>query len=419
MQFPRLTMIEQQFPRPQAPAVEAEIQAQFNRLDFLSQSVKGKKIAVAVGSRGIARLADTAKATIAFLRSQGAEPFIIPAMGSHGGGTPEGQANILADYGITEKTLGVPIHAAMETLNLGETEDGIPVTIARTAYESDGVILINRIKPHTDFHGEIESGLLKMITIGLGKQKGAMACHSHTSRFSYDRIITDVARRIMATGKILGGIALLENAYHEIAEIEVIPAEQIETREKQLLPKAKALMPSLPVEKADVLLVERIGKNISGVGLDPNITGRWFDLNHRWQETPNFTRIVVLDLTEESKGNAAGIGLADFCTRRTVEAMDRRITYLNAITSRNVISAMIPLYFDTERETLEQTLVSLGERTPPENARLIWIRDTLNLDRILVSEALLDEAKKYSQVSEISEWREMSFDKDGNLRRSW
>ncbi|RJP19982.1 MAG: DUF2088 domain-containing protein [Candidatus Omnitrophota bacterium] len=413
--FPRMALVEQQFPRPQVESVERTIDEQFRQSGLKPQNLQGKNIAVAGGSRGIANIAGIVKTVVEVLKHYGAKPFILPAMGSHGGGTAEGQAKILADYGITPETMGVPIRSSMETVRLVETNLHIPVFMDRFAYEADGVIVVNRIKPHTDFHGEVESGLMKMITIGLGKKDGADACHSRTSMFAYDQIILSVSRHVLETGKILAGVAILENAYHETAELHVIPAPDIENRERELLSQAKSWMPSLPVEKADALIIDRIGKDISGTGLDPNITGRWYGLNYRIQETPDILRIVVLDLTEESKGNAVGIGLADFTSRRVIDKMNKEITYLNAITSRNILNAFLPLTFESDREALEQCMISLGKMITPQTVRLLHIRDTLNVTTIAASEALLPELKMSPQVKSIAELREIRFDEKGNF----
>ncbi len=413
-QFPRVALVEQKFPRPKVDSIEDTVESQF-REKITDGDWHGKKIAVATGSRGVANIARTVRETIQVLKQLGAEPFIIPAMGSHGGATAEGQSKILKDYGITQESMGVKVRSSMETVKIGETELGIPVYMDKNAFESDGVVVVNRIKAHTDFQGQIESGLMKMITIGLGKKDGANVCHSRTTQYSYDKIIMSVSRHVLQTGKILCGVAILENAYHETAGIEVIPAKEIEEREKQLLPRSKSLMPSLPVDSLDILIVEKIGKNISGTGMDPNIIGRWYNINGRWQEKPDITRIIVMDVTSESAGNAVGIGLADFCSNRVMKKMDRNITYLNAITSRNIINAFTPLTFDTDKEVLIQAQISLGGLITPETIRLIQIKDTMDLSRIVVSEALIPSLQDHPQIASISEPQEIRFDDTGSL----
>ncbi|MDA2927100.1 nickel-dependent lactate racemase [Acidobacteria bacterium AH-259-G07] len=413
--FPRVALVEQKFSRPKLDSVQQKIVESFANENLSLPEIQNKRVAIAVGSRGITNLAQVVRATAEMLKKQGAHPFIVPAMGSHGGGTKEGQAKILTGYGITPEQMGVPVHSCLETVHLGATPDGVSVFVDRTAFESDGIVLINRIKPHTDFQGEVESGLLKMITIGLGKIDGANSFHGWTLTVPHDHLIQSITQVVLETGKILFGIAILENAYHEIAQIELIPAAQIKNREKELLLEAKKLMPSLPVEKADVLIIDRIGKDISGAGMDPNITGRWFRVNSRWQESPDITRIVVLDLTDSSEGNAVGIGLADFCSPRLVQKMDRQATYLNAVTSRNTVPAQIPLYFDDDQETIGQAFASLGGTPTRKSVRLIRIRDTLSLSQLEVSEALVPELENHPRVSNISDLKELSFDTNGQL----
>ena len=413
--YPRVAVVEQTFPRPRVDSLEDPISQAFASGCLSNIPLDGKRIAIAVGSRGITNIAMLVKIVVGFLLHRGAEPFLIPAMGSHGGGTEEGQRHLLAEYGVTPENIGVPLNTDLTTVCLGTTDEGFPVYLSKTALEADGIILINRIKPHTDFHGEIESGLCKMITVGMGKIDGANALHSRITEWTHDQIILPIARKILEKANILAGIAVLENAYHETATIEIIPARDIESREKELLAEARTLMPSLPVARGDVLIVDRLGKNISGAGMDPNITGRWFKINSIWQDKPYFTRIAVLGLTSETEGNAVGIGLADFCSRRAVDAMNRDITYLNAIISRNTVNAYLPLTFDTDQELLQKAFLSLGAGVTPENVRLVRIQDTLNITRIVVSESLLSESRNNPQVASISGLQEMKFDAKGRL----
>ncbi len=412
--LPQVARIKLKFEHPKIDSLEKGLQAEFQKHGECLHALKGKSIAVAVGSRGITHLDRVVHFVISRLQEAGAKPFILPAMGSHGGGTEEGQRKLLADYGITEEQMGIPVDARLQSRLLEETPEGIPVSFSQAAYEADGVVLINRIKPHTDFHGQVESGLMKMIAIGLGKIEGAKHFHSRTHLFESDRMILSLARPALATGKIIFGLALLENADHETAQMELIPATEIENREKELLERARNLMPSLPVEKADILVVDEIGKNISGTGMDPNITGRRYHINRVWQETPNITRVIIRDLTEASKGNAAGIGLADFCHQRVVEKMDRRTTYLNAIISRNTPNGAIPMYFDSDSELLKQTLLSLGDTITPENVRLLRIRNTLELKTLQVSKALLPELEHHPNVQSVSDCIDLEFDSQGN-----
>ncbi len=405
VEFPRVANCRQRFARPVLEDPAESLREEFARVAL--PDLTGRRLAVGVGSRGISDLLTLVKTTIQELRARGAEPFVVPAMGSHGGGRAEAQEKILAEYGITAEKTGAPIRASMETVEVGTTSDGAMVHIDRLALESDGIVLINRIKPHTDFKGAVESGLMKMIAVGLGNREGADTFHSWTLEHGYERLIETKAAVFLETGKVLCGVAVIENAYHELARVEVIPGDQIAGRERELLAEAKKLMPSLPVDSLDILILDQIGKNISGAGMDPNVTGRWFRVNSIEQKEPRITRIVVLDLTPESAGNAIGIGLADFCAQRVVDKMDRDVTYLNAITSRNLTPAHIPLYFPTDREVLRRAMASLGGKTRPASVRLLRIRDTLSLSQFQASEALIPELRENPAVTDISELRDL------------
>lgn len=375
----------------------------------------GKRIAVGVGSRGISKIDIIARTVVAALKRAGAKPFIIPAMGSHGGGTAEGQQKLLAGYGVTAETMGVPISATTETVLLGNTDEGVPVRIDKIAFEADGIVLINRVKPHTDFKGDIESGLMKMIAVGLGNPEGAGDFHSAIQDLEHSHVIKTKARLLLETGKLTLGVAIVENAYHETAHLHVVPSAGLIEAEREILVQAKSLMPSLPVGQADLLIIDRIGKDISGTGLDPNVTGRWFHGGTVRQAEPRITRIAVLDLSAGTGGNALGIGIADFCTSRAVQAMNREVTYTNSITAQNTCTARIPIYFDSDREMVEKAIWSLGAKGGPDRVRLIRIKDTLNLTRIEASEALLPELSSREQVSSIGELRPMRFDSEGRL----
>jgi hypothetical protein len=415
-EFPKLALIEQTFSRPVVNAVEPLLLAPFESGLIPRGKLQDKKICLAVGSRGITNIHSMVKTIVTALQDYGAHPFILPAMGSHGGATESGQRSLLAGYGITEDAMGVPIVTDLETLKLGETPEGFPVYTSKVAFESNGTILINRVKPHTDFTGDIESGLMKMITVGLGKVQGADALHGRIHRHRHDQIILPIARAVLDQGNLLGGYTVVENAYHETARVEFVPPPHFEEREKELLAEARALMPSLPVTQADVLIVDRIGKNISGPGMDPNITGRRFGINSLWQEkNPDITRILVRDISDETEGNAVGVGLADFCHRRIIDKMDRTITYFNAIISRNPINAAIPPYFDCDRELLENTFISLGEGLLPRDVRLIRIPDTLNITQILVSQSILPELANHPQISKIHDLKMIEFDDNGDF----
>src|SRR6266576_200952 len=415
--WPRMMRVRQNFPQLPPLDICQTLNREFARVR--SQIKSGARIAVAVGSRGITNLAVIVTAVLEQLKAAGAEPFIIPAMGSHGGATPEGQAELVATYGITEAAMRVPIRPSMDVRQIGATDDGVPVFCSVEALRADGIVLVNRVKPHTDFSGALGSGILKMSVIGLGKRDGAAAMHVAASRRGHENVIREMAGVVLRTAPILCGIAILENQFHDTARLVVLPREEIETGENQLLVEARQLMPSLPFDEIDLLIVDRLGKNISGSGLDPNVTGRWVQgysasLAREGRPPPFIRRIFVRELTPETQGNAIGIGLADLTTSRLVRAMDHRTTYINALTSLTPQCAKIPIHFDTDREAIRMALASLA-LPDARAARIVRIRDTLSLADLEVSEAMAEEVTRRSNLTATSDRAEMQFDSDGNL----
>jgi len=415
--FPRVIRIRQNFAPTPPVDINAAIATEFAQLRPGIR--RGSRIAIGVGSRGIANLRAIVAAVIAEVRAAGGDPFIIPAMGSHGGATPEGQRDVLGTYDITEATMGVPIRASLEVRPVGTTVEGAPVYCSVEALAADGILVVNRIKPHTDFRGTLGSGLLKMCVIGLGKRTGAAAMHRAASRIGHERSIRGMAGVLLRTAPILGGIAILENQFHETARLVAVPHAAMATAEEALLEQARALMPLLPFDDIDLLIVDRLGKNISGAGLDPNVTNRWVQgytssLVQEDRSAPFIRRVFVRDLTPESHGNGIGIGLADVTTTRLVRAMDMRITGINALTSLTPNTAKIPIYFDTDREALERTLESLGLEDPRQ-ARLVRIADTLSLAEMDVSESLWASARPNAQLTPLGAPRDLAFDSAENL----
>ncbi len=413
--FPKLLRVRQNFPRPAPLDLRATLTAEFAKLR--SRIKPGARIAVGVGSRGITNLKPIVAEVLALLRAAGAEPFIFPAMGSHGGATPEGQCEILASYDITESSMRTPIRASLEVKRVGTTADDKPVWCSVEALAADGVLLINRVKPHTDFSGEIGSGLLKMAVVGLGKRTGAAEMHLAASELGHERAIRTMAGVLIRETPLLGGFAILENQFHETAKIVVLPREEMETGEDALLVEARRLMPLLPFDEIDLLIVDRIGKNISGTGMDPNVIMRSIDgysshLRRDGRPAPFIRRIFVRDLTPETHGNAIGIGLADLTTTRLVRAMDTKISFINALTALTPQSAKLPIYFDTDREAIERALASLPD---PAGARIVRIADTLSLAELEVSESLWAVVKSRSELTALGEARELSVDASGNL----
>jgi len=415
--LPRIVTVRQKFPASPAVDIAATLREQFARV--LGKIKPGALIAVAVGSRGITNLEAIVTAVIEILKSARAQPFIVPAMGSHGGATPEGQKEILAEYGITEERLKVPIEAAMEVERLGVTEDGVDAYFSVAARQAEGVIIVNRIKPPTDFGGVLGSGVFKMIVVGLGKRVGAANFHIAASRLGYERVLRTIARVTLGSAPILGGVAIIENQLHQTAKLAVLTADEFEAAEAKLFAEAKAFMPRLPFDDIDLLIVDRIGKNISGAGMDPNITGRWVDgyspvLSGETRGAPVVRRLLVRELTPESHGNAIGIGLADVTTTRLVQAMDKRATYINALTSLTPNSAKIPIHFGTDRECVAQALASLGLGDISQ-AKVMRIADTLSLEKLAVSEPYAELIRGRADLELIDPLDEMKFDKSDQL----
>jgi hypothetical protein len=408
--LPKMLRLRQTFPRPQVADVPASV-AQALRAARLPVT-RGDTVAVGAGSRGIANIDVVVRATVRYLLDLGARPFVFPAMGSHGGGTAEGQLSVLAHYGITEATMGCPVRATMDVVQVGETL-GLPVWLDRYAAEADWIGLVNRVKPHTDFKGSIESGLFKMMTIGLGKWKGAVQYHRANVSHGYETVITAVGREMLGRARIGFGLGLVENGYDETAHVEAFNAQDLEAGERRLLKSARDWMARLPFSPIDVLIVEQIGKNISGSGMDTNIIGRPTNPFEPFPSEPRITWIVALDITEESYGNATGIGNADFTTRRLVDKIDMKATLINTITACAVGGAKVPATFETDREAIETALDCIG-LTPPERARVVRITNTLMLGELEVSEAFAAEVAQRGDLTVLGE-APLGFDGAGRL----
>jgi hypothetical protein len=431
--FPRTFRLRQTFDAVRVEDVAGEVHAQLARLDLGRKVRPGERVAVTAGSRGIANIATITRAIVEHLNGLGAKPFVVPAMGSHGGGTADGQRRVLEAYGLTEATVGCPIRSSIETVVIGRIGDrpdfrvsengtvpltpagGFPLHFDRLAFEADHVLVCNRVKPHTVFAGPIESGLLKMLTIGLGNPAGAAAYHRAILDFGFDRVVGNAAAEVLARCHILAGVAIVENAYDQTAQIEAVPPEQFNAREKELLILAKRWLPRLPFSHVDVLLIDHIGKEISGTGLDPNVVGRKFDDHKAVEgEFPKVKRIAVRGLTRASRGNAIGLGMAEFCRSHILDEIDVPATRLNGLTSGHISAVMTPLDYPTDREMLAAALGTIGLADPPD-ARLLWISDTLHLSELECSAAYLAEARQRPDLEILSEPRELPFDKAGNL----
>jgi hypothetical protein len=407
--------LRQIWQRPRVENIPATVAAQLERLDLSAKVRAGQTVAITAGSRGIAQIAVILRAVIDHLRRLGAEPFLVPAMGSHGGGTAAGQQHVLESYGITEEFCGCPIRASMETVIVGQAEQGFPIHFDRLAHEADHVFVCGRVKPHTMLAGRFQSGLLKMLLIGLGKQNGAQIYHRAMLDCGFDAIAASVARRVMRECRVLGGLAVLENAYDEVAQLVALPPEEFEAREPDLLRQAVQWMPRLPFDTVDVLLIDEIGKNISGAGLDTNVVGRKFN-DHAAvpNELPKVRRIIVRGLSAGTHGNAVGIGMTEFCKTSVIDQMDRQATWLNALVAGHVSAAMQPLHYPTDRELLDAALSTLGLVTPP-NARVMWIKNTLDLSELACSTAYLKETAGRADLQILTPPTDLPLDSSGNL----
>jgi hypothetical protein len=411
MALPGMVRIRQKFSRPRVADIPRAVADALTGAEIRIK--RGDTVAVGAGSRGVANIDVIVRATVAWLKELGARPFIFPAMGSHGGGTPEGQLSVLEHYGITEGTMGCPVRATMDVVQVGETL-GMPVWLDKHASGADWIGVVNRVKPHTDFKGSIESGLFKMMTIGLGKHKGAIQYHRANIHHGYETVITSVGREMLAKARIGFGVGVVENGYDETARIEAFNGENLEAGERRLLKDARDWMARLPFSPIDVLIVEQIGKNISGSGMDSNVIGRPTNPHEPFPADPKILWIVALDITDESYGNATGIGNADFTTRRLVDKIDMKATLINCITACAPSGAKVPATYDSDREAIETALSCIG-LTPPEKARVIRIRNTLLLGEIDVSEALLPDVAKRPELARLSDPTPLSFDASGRI----
>jgi hypothetical protein len=407
--------VRQRFEGPRVEDVPAAVRETLESLDLDARVQRGETVAITAGSRGIANLTIVLSEIVRHLRSLGAEPFIVPAMASHGGGTAEGQLRILSSYGITEEGCGCPIRGSMEVVRVCDSKLGFPVFFDRNAFEADHVVLCNRVKPHTLYSGLIESGLLKMLMIGLGKRDGAALYHRAILEHGYSAVLEDAGKELLARCGVLAGVALIERGDDQTARIEALPPERFFSDEPRLLEMARRWMPQLPFSDVDLLLIDEIGKNLSGSGLDTNVVGRKSSLHRAASNEPIRVRfIAVRSLTRETLGNAVGIGAAEFCRSRVLREMDSAVTRLNALTAGDLTAAMLPLDYETDAEILDAALPMIGLR-PPSEARILWIRNTLQLAEAECSSALLEEAGRRPELEVASELRPLPLGRDGNL----
>jgi hypothetical protein len=409
--FPRMMRVKQVFQGPTVENVPDSVRAALGRVALPVRP--GQTVALTVGSRGVVNIDKIARAAVDHLKTLGARPFIIPAMGSHGGGTAEGQRSVLEKYGVTEATMGCPVRATMDVVQIGEVL-GLPIWLDRYAAEADWLGVINRVKPHTGFAGEIGSGLLKMMTIGMGKHRGAVQAHRANIRLGYERMILELGREMLRTSRIAFGLGVVENGYDETALIEAFLPGDLEAGERELLRKARAWMAKLPFDPIDLLIVDEMGKEISGTGMDTNVIGRHRTFFEQPFTSPRITFIVACDATAHTYGNMSGIGLADFTTRRLRDKIDWEPTYVNALTACSPGSPKLPAVLDTAQEAIAVALSCLGlDRV--EDARVVRIQNTLRLTEVEASEALAEEIARRDELTLLTEPAEMAFGPDGAL----
>lgn len=414
MEFPKMARVRQNFDSQHIVDVRAETRKEVALLPLHKKVHAGETVAITAGSRGIANIDVIIGEIVSELKRLGAQPFVFPAMGSHGGATDQGQIKVLEGLGITEATMGCPIHSSMEVVYLGDASDGYPIYVDKYASQADHIVVVNRVKAHTKFEGPIESGLMKMMAIGMGKHKGAEYYHAAAVRLTFQRIVENVGLEVIKRSPILFGLAVVENAHHQTCVIKALAPESIFEGEKKLLAISKERMARLPFNEIDILLVDEIGKDISGTGMDTNVTGRNRDILGDFTAGPFVKRIFVRDLTDGSKGSAIGIGFADFTTRRLLDKMDRHKTYVNCLTAISPEKGAIPMYFDTDREALKACFDTIGD-TPVAQVRMVHIKNTLALETISISSAFENEINDKPGLQRLGEWTELKLDKDGNL----
>ena len=373
---------------------------------------RGKRVAVTAGSRGIDRLPEVVRAVCLWLKSEGATAFVVPAMGSHGGGTSEGQRQVLEKYGLTPESTGAEIRSSIEPASLGSTPEGLDVYMDRNAFEADAVLVLNRVKPHTDFSGNIESGVVKMMAVGLGKAVGAQEVHRWSRKIGFEPCLRAVCAKVLSSGKILCGLALIENEFHQIAQVYATVPEGIVAQEEKALTIARQLVPRIPFSDLDLLVVDELGKNVSGSGMDTKVIGRGLPLIPA--DSPRIRVIYARDLTRETEGNAAGVGLADLIHDRLYRKIDYQKTFLNVRTSLNLPLAQVPMHCPSDRDAFDFALGYLGSPRP-EQQRSVWIRNTVSLDRMACSQALATEASKLDGWHLEPEPLLPQFDREGNV----
>jgi Domain of unknown function (DUF362) len=411
---PKMALIEQTLDAEHISDIQTTVFMELDRLHIREKISADHRVAITAGSRGIADIEHVTRAVVDYIKDCGAKPFVFPAMGSHGGASPQGQTQVLAGYGITEDAMGCPIHSSMDVEEIGSTPDGLAIVVDSMACKADHIVVINRVKPHTKFEGPIESGLIKMLAIGMGNHKGARHYHQAAVRMGMGKVIQTAGKVILDRLPVLCGLGLVENGYDQLATIRAVPAKDFVPCEKHLLMEARKRMARIPFSDIDLLIIDEMGKNISGTGMDTNITGVNRDILGSFSSEPQTRRLFVRDLTPETEGNAIGVGLADFTTTRLINKIDRQKTYINSLAGISPEKAAIPMYFDTDRQCMDAAIQCLG-MVPAEELRVVHIKNTRSLKTLNVSVAYKNEIKMNASLRLTSDWKTMPFDGEENI----
>lgn len=412
--YPEFGIIRQAFEPGREANAEESVGSEFIRTGLLNQIKKGDKVLITAGSRGISCMIDVLRGCVKEVRKAGGVPLLFPAMGSHGRGEAELQVEVLAHLGITEDSIGAPVYSDMETVRVGTVLDDVPLYVDRVVAEADHILIVNRVKVHTEYIGETESGLLKMAVVGLGRHAGAEIMHKLAVNITYYKAIQEISKGLFKNLNILAGVAIIEDHTNRLAKLEVVPASEVFEREPELLEESKKYRSKLPVEDLDILLVDEIGKDISGAGMDTKVIGRIMNIYEEECTTPRITRIVVRDLTERTAGNATGIGLADYTTQRAYEKIDFKAVNTNCITAVAPEKARIPMVLSSDREALQAAFDTIGLWSP-ETVKVAWISNTLSMELMAVSGALAKEMKNRDDIEVYDGAFDLPFDEEGNL----
>jgi hypothetical protein len=415
MSFSRLLNVHQKFPDRRVDNIPSTIEMELTTAAMAENLKPGARIAIGVGSRGIANIATIVRSVVDYWKSRGFSPFLFPAMGSHGAATAEGQADVLAHYGIVESTMGCPVVSSLEVEPLGSTPDGIDAFMDKNAHDADGVFLIGRVKWHTDFAGKIESGLFKMMAIGLGKFAGAQRYHTFAYRLGLEHVIRSIGRQVLKSGKILGGLAILEDANHHTGQLTAVRVEQMEQKEEELLALVKSWMGRIPVKEVDILIIDEIGKTYSGAGMDTKVVNRGVNGEYNpWDTAPRIHRIFLRGLSNKSYGNGVGLGMADVINDRLLKVIDWTPTQINSLTASTPAAIRTPAHFPTDKMCLEKFWPTVG-KFKQEDVTIAWIANSMELATLRLSENLRPEIEANPTLTIEGAAEELDFDESGNL----